>query len=50
MVLSSSQPFAGIGVTYACHEESEAERQHENVQHGKFLCDGIATPDDGTRV
>jgi hypothetical protein len=33
-----SQPFAGIGVTYACHEEAEAERQHENVQHGMFLC------------
>jgi hypothetical protein len=39
MAISSSQPFAGVGVTYACHEEAEAERQHENVQHGMFLCD-----------
>jgi hypothetical protein len=39
MALSSSQPLAGIGVTYAHHEEAEAERQHENVQHGMFLCD-----------
>src|SRR5260221_11313135 len=43
MVLSYSQPFAGIGVTYARDEKSEAERQHENVQHGMFLCDGIAS-------
>ena len=31
--------FAGIGVTDACHEEAEAERQHENVQHGMLLYD-----------
>jgi hypothetical protein len=42
MAISPSQPFAGVGVTDACHEEAEAERQHENVQHGMFLCDVIA--------
>jgi hypothetical protein len=35
-----SQPFAGIGVTYARREEADAERQHDNVQHWMFLCDG----------
>jgi hypothetical protein len=39
MAISSLQPFAGIGITYARREEAEAERQHENVQHGMFLCD-----------
>ncbi|MEP6841663.1 MAG: hypothetical protein ABJA75_26700 [Bradyrhizobium sp.] len=39
MTISSSQPLAGIGVTYARGEEAEAERQHDNVQHGMFLCD-----------
>ena len=33
-----SQPFAGIGITYPRREEAEAERQHDNVQHGMFLC------------
>ena len=42
--------FAGIGVTDACHEEAEAERQHENVQHGMFLCDVNREPKDGDRV
>src|SRR3954471_9320639 len=42
MTISSSQPFAGVGITYARREEAEAERQHDNVQHGMFLCDGIA--------
>jgi hypothetical protein len=32
-----SQPFAGIGITYPRREEAEAERQHDNVQHGMFL-------------
>ena len=35
---SPSQPFAGIGVTYPHREEAEAEYQHDNVQHGMFLC------------
>lgn len=30
------KPFAGVGVTYACDEEAESERQHDNVQHGNF--------------
>jgi hypothetical protein len=38
MISSFSQPFTGVGVTYARHEEAKAERQHENVQHGMFLC------------
>jgi hypothetical protein len=33
------QPLAGIGVADARHEEAEAERQHDDVQHGMFLCD-----------
>src|SRR6185312_8092260 len=33
------QPFAGIGVADARHEETEGERQHDDVQHGMFLCD-----------
>jgi hypothetical protein len=37
MTISSSQPFAGVGITYARREEAEAERQHDNVQHGMFL-------------
>jgi hypothetical protein len=28
------QPFAGIGVANARHEEAQGEGQHENVQHG----------------
>jgi hypothetical protein len=33
-----SQPLAGVGVTDACREEAEAERQHDNIEHGMFLC------------
>ena len=33
------QPFAGIGVADACHEEAEGECQHDDVHHGMFLCD-----------
>ena len=33
------QPFAGIGVADARHEETEGERQHDDVKHGVFLCD-----------
>jgi hypothetical protein len=36
---ASSQTFAGIGVTYARQEKACAKRQHDNVQHGMFLCD-----------
>jgi hypothetical protein len=32
------KPFAGVGVTYSRHEESEAEAQHDDVQHGMLLC------------
>ena len=45
-----SQPFAGIGVTNACHEKTEGERQHDDVQHGMFLCDVNCEPNDGYRV
>ena len=38
------QPFAGIGVTNARHEEAEGERQHDDVQHGMFLCDMNCEP------
>jgi hypothetical protein len=34
-----SQPFAGIGVADARQEEACAKRQHDNVQHGMFLCE-----------
>jgi hypothetical protein len=34
----SSQPFAGIGVTYAGGEEAEAERQHDKIKHEWLLC------------
>lgn len=33
------QAFAGIGVTDACREQAEGERQHDDVEHGMFLCD-----------
>ena len=33
------QAFAGIGIANARHNEAEAERQHDNVHHGMFLCD-----------
>jgi hypothetical protein len=33
------QAFAGIGVTDACDEEAERERQHGYIEHGMFLCD-----------
>jgi hypothetical protein len=36
---SPSKPFAGIGVADARQEEACAERQHDNVEHGMFLCD-----------
>ena len=32
------QPFAGVGVAYARHEEAKAEGQHENIPHEKLLC------------
>ena len=32
-----SQPFAGVGVAYARREKAEAERQHDDVQHGMLL-------------
>ena len=50
MALSSLQPLAGIGVTNACHEKTEGERQHDDVQHGMFLCDVNCEPNDGYRV
>jgi hypothetical protein len=36
--LAPLEPFASVGIAYACHEEAERERQHDNVQHGMFLC------------
>jgi len=39
MTRPPSKPFAGVGIAYAGDKEAEAERQHENVQHGMFLCD-----------
>lgn len=35
----SSQPLAGVGVAYAGGEEAEAERQHDDIQHGMLLYD-----------
>jgi len=35
--LAPLEPFAGVGIADACHEEAERERQHDNVQHGMFL-------------
>ena len=31
------QPFAGIGVANARHEEAEAEGQHDDIPHEKLL-------------
>jgi hypothetical protein len=31
------KPFAGVGVTNRRNEESEAEGQHDDVQHEKLL-------------
>src|SRR6188768_37551 len=33
------QAFAGIGIADARNNEAEAERQHDDVHHGMFLCD-----------
>ena len=44
------KPLTGIDVADACQEEAEAERQHQNVQHGMFLCDVNREPKDGDRV
>src|SRR5260370_18702922 len=44
MALSFSQPFAGVGIAYARHEEAEAERQHDDVQHEMFLCEWSRGP------
>jgi hypothetical protein len=38
------KPLAGIGVTDARHEEGQGKGQHENVQHGMFLCDVNCEP------
>src|ERR1700729_1786583 len=37
VVLPSSKPFAGVGVTYRHHEEAEAEGQHDDVPHEMLL-------------
>jgi hypothetical protein len=39
MARTPLKPLAGIGVADTCDEEAEGERQHDDVQHGKFLCD-----------
>ena len=39
MARTPLEPLAGIGVADTCDEEAERERQHDNVQHGMFLCD-----------
>ena len=44
MAALPSQAFAGIGVADARHEEAEGERQHDDVQHGMFLCDMNRVP------
>ena len=44
------EPLAGIGVADTCDEEAERERQHDNVQHGMFLCAVNRQPSDGDRV
>ena len=31
------QPLAGIGVAYDCHEEAQAEGQHDDIPHQKLL-------------
>ncbi len=45
-----SQPFAGIGVADRKGKEGEAQRQHQNVHHGKApRCAAISglSPDPG---
>jgi hypothetical protein len=41
------QPLAGIGVADRGHEEAEAKRQHDNVQHELLLCVANADRIDG---
>jgi hypothetical protein len=43
----SSQPFAGVGVTYRHHEEAKAEGQHDGVQHEMLLCTVTDGADEG---
>jgi hypothetical protein len=42
--LAPLQPFANVGIADACHEEAERECQHDDVQHGMFLCDVNCEP------
>jgi hypothetical protein len=35
--LFSSEPFAGVGVTYRQCEEAQAEDQHDDIQHEMLL-------------
>ena len=46
----SLQPLTGIGVADTRDEEGQGKGQHENVQHGMFLCDVNREPKDGDRV
>jgi hypothetical protein len=39
MARTPLKPLASVGVANACDEETEGERQHDNVQHGMFLCE-----------
>jgi hypothetical protein len=44
------EPFAGVGVTNRRHKETEAEGQHENVEHLMFLRGDLRDPKDGPRA
>jgi hypothetical protein len=50
MARTPLKPLASVGVANARDEEAEGERQHDNVQHGMFLCDMNREPSDGDRV
>jgi hypothetical protein len=50
MARTPLKTLAGIGVADTCDKEAEGERQHDDVQHGMFLCDMNREPKDGDRV
>ena len=43
--LFSSEPFAGVGVAYSHREETEAEGQHDDVQHEMLLATFVSGRD-----
>jgi hypothetical protein len=40
--VASLKPLAGVGVAYSGREESEAQGQHDGVQHEVLRCERFA--------